>query len=131
MIPGINAALSGLYASGRRLEVSANNIANQQSTLSRRDGVTVSEPYAPQRVVQTSLSTGGVRTDLQPVDPASVPVYDPSNAAADDEGMTDYPNVELEKEIAEQIIAKYDYKGNLKTLKVADEMTESLLNIIG
>lgn len=130
MIPGINTALSGLTASSRRLAVSADNIANMQSTLSRRDGVTVSEPYAPQQVVQTSLSTGGVRADLQPVDPASVPVYDPSNPASDAGGMVQYPNVNLEEEIANQIVAKYDYMGNLKTLKTADEMMKSLLNIV-
>jgi len=130
MIPGFESALMGLNAASRRLGVSADNIANQFSTTTRRDGVTVNEPFQPNRVVQTSLSTGGVLADVQPVEPATIPVYDPANVAADAEGVTQYPNVRLEDEAVNQIVAKYDFKGNLTTIKVGNEMMESLLNII-
>ena len=124
-----NIALSGLNAASTRLNNSANNVANVSSTTSRKDGQTVNEPFEPQRINQSSLESGGVRTTQQPVDPASIPVYDPRNVAANEEGITDYPNVNLEEEVVTQQIAKYDYKANLKTLEVADELTKDLLDI--
>lgn len=130
MVSNVNAiALSGLRASEARLNASANNIANLQSTTSVVNGVRVNRPYAPQQVVQSSLADGGVQATTRTVKPSSVPVYDPSNIAADANGITDYPNVNLEEEVVNQQIASYDFKANLKVLKTQDKLTEDLLNI--
>jgi flagellar basal-body rod protein FlgC len=130
MIPGLNSALSGLNAASKRLETSANNVANQFSTTSLVDGVTVNKPYQPQRVVQTSLSGGGVMARTQSVEPGTVQVNDPDNVAADAQGITQYPNVNLEDEVINQITAKYDFKANLHTIKAGDSMIKNLLDII-
>lgn len=129
MLGAVNTAISGLQASQVRLANSASNVANMNSTVSRVDGERVAQPYRPMEVVQSSQSTGGVRTDLRPTDPSSVPVYDPNNIAADAEGITQYPNVNLESEIVGQQMAKYDFQANLKSLNAADEMMGSLLDI--
>ena len=125
----INTAITGLQAASKRMAVSANNVANISSTLSSKNGETVKEPYTPQDVVQTSLEQGGVKATVRDRDPASVPLYDPSNSAADENGITDYPNVSLEEEAVNQITASYDYKANLKVIKRQDEMFQSLLDI--
>ena len=125
----MNIALTGLRAAETRLANSANNVANMQSTVSRIDGERVLEPFKAQQVTQTSLSTGGVRTDLRAVDPKSVPVYDPTNVAANEEGITQYPNVDLEEEIINQQIATYDFKANLNVIETTDEMMDDLLDI--
>lgn len=125
----IGIAISGLQAAGTRLNNSANNVANISSTTSNVNGERVNEPFQAQQVQQTSLSTGGVQTSLKAVEPATVPVYDPENVAADENGVTQYPNVDLEEEVVNQQIAKYDYKANLKVIEKADEMMEDLLDI--
>jgi len=81
MIPAINSALSGLAASSKRLEASANSIAGQ--------------PASP------------------------------------DSSSAQKPPADPDKALITQNTASYDYKANLKTIKVADNMEKSLLNIIG
>ncbi len=126
----INNAVSGLQASSLRLENSANNVANIASTVSRIDGERVLEPFRPQDVVQQNVEPGGVRAELRPREPASVPVFDPDNVAANAEGVTEFPNVDLEEEIIDQQIATYDFQANLRVIEAADEQAEELLNIV-
>jgi flagellar basal-body rod protein FlgC len=130
MVNAINSALSGLNAASRRLQVSANNIANMQSTKTVVTGTEVNSPYVAQRVQQVSQAGGGVSVKVQDVSPASSQVFDPENPDADSNGFVAYPNVSLETEIINQKIATYDYKASLKTLKVQDELEQSLLDIL-
>lgn len=126
MISPITITLSGLQAAERRVVNSANNIANQNSTFSMKDGVTVAQPFAPQRVVQKSLAEGGVSTDYQPITPAFVPVYDPENAAADANGIVQTPNVNEEVEVVDSILAANEFKANLRVFKTTEDMMKSL-----
>ncbi len=130
MVNAINSALSGLSAAARRLHVSANNIANIHSTKTVVDGNTVNAPYVPKRVDQVSQAGGGVTTVVKDINPASTKLFDPDDPDADTEGFVAYPNVNLETEIVNQKIASYDYKANLKTIKVQDELEQSLLDIL-
>lgn len=123
-------SLSGLHAAERRMANSANNVANVHSTHSRVNGQTVAEAFRPQTVQQQSLEQGGVRTVSRERDPATISVYDPDNSAANEDGITEYPNVNLEEEVITQQVASYDYKANLKVLEKADEATEDLLDIL-
>jgi len=59
MSSAIDTALSGMAAASRRVEVSAGNIANQQSTATSVNGVTTNKSYIPQDVVQISLGARG------------------------------------------------------------------------
>ena len=122
-------ALSGMHAASKRLANSANNVANMHTTTSRIDGERVNQPFRPQQVTQTSLASGGVVTNLRGVEPASVSVPDASNVAADAEGITQYPNVDLEEEIVTQQIASYDFKANAKVISTENSMFEALLNM--
>lgn len=107
MVSAINSALSGLNAASKKLEVSANNIANQFSTSLSADGKSTT-PYTAQKVDQVTLSNGAIQAHVndtqQPVDQAT--------------------------EMVNTLVASYDFKANLKTLKIADEMQQNLLNII-
>lgn len=130
MINAIGSALSGLRAASKRLEVSANNLANQQSTRSRIDGQDVIEPYHAQRVQQVSLQGGGVRAYSVEQNPATTLIYDPNNPDANEEGLVAVPNVDTATELVEQKLATYDYKANLNSIKVQDELEQSLLDIL-
>ena len=108
----INTALSGLNAATRRLAVSAENTANQQT-----------ENYRAQKLEQEALDSGGVRTNVVEKNPATI-------TAVNTEGETvELPNVSLEEEVAQQVISTYTYKANLRTIQVAQDLQESLLNI--
>ena len=114
-----NIALTGLNAAETRLSVSANNIANQSSAKQLVNGKVVNQPYTPQQVQQTSLPGGGTQAQVADINPATVTV-----------GGQPLPNVDQSNEIVQQSIASYDFKANLKTIKVQDQMQKSLLDII-
>lgn len=123
-------AVSGMNAAQARLGNSANNVANLQSTSSLVNGERVERAYQATDVVQRSLEpTGGVKTSIRLRDPATVPAYLPDNPAADENGIVEFPNVNLEEEVVQQQIASYDFKANAKVIQTQDEMLDSLLDI--
>ena len=126
----IGSALSGLSAASRRVEVASSNIANQYSTSTQVDGVTTNRPYIPKDVVQISLGAGGVRTEVRDAGNPTVRHHDPESPQADEYGFVEAPNVDQASELVELKIASYDYKANLKAIKVQDELHQSLLDIL-
>lgn len=131
MVSSINVALSGLNAAGTRLGVSANNIANQFSTTTTINGQTQNTPFKPQQVQQTALPGGGVRTQVVDANNPTTQRFAPTDPSADENGQVESPNVNLEQEIVNTITAGYDYRANLKVLKVQDNLQQSLLDIFG
>ena len=129
MIDSFSVSLSGLNAASTRLANSANKTANQFSTLSNVNGETLKEPFKPLDVNNVSLNPG-VKTVLRPTEPASIPVYDPNNSAADAEGITQYPNVSSEEEVVAQLSSKNEFKANLNVIKTQDKMLGNLLDIL-
>lgn len=124
-------SLSGLRAAETQLSVSANNIANMQSTTSVENGKAVAKPYVPQQAVNQSQEPSGVRTTLRDVQPPSVPVFDAANPVADENGVVQYPNVNLDQEVANSLLVSNAYKANLAVLRHANESYDSLLDITG
>ena len=118
MLSPINTALSGLAAANKRIAVSASNIANQ-----------FSKDYVPKRVDQVSLSAGAIQSLVRDVEPATVTIFDPSDPDAAPDGSVQFPNVDLANELVNQMIASYDFKANLKSIKVADNIQKSLLDV--
>jgi flagellar basal body rod protein FlgC len=126
----INTALSGLEAAQTRLNVSANNTANQLSTYGEdATGAPVNAPYQPQQVQNQSLQNGGVQPVTLLSDPASIQLYDPSSSVADANGLVNYPNVRQDDEAVNRLLAAQAYKANLSVLKTEEETTSSLLDI--
>lgn len=125
----INTAVTGLNAASQRIAVSANNIVNSQSTVTEQNGQRVNQPYVPQQVVQQSQAGGGVSTSLRDVSPPSVPVYAPDDPVANEDGFVQTSNVDLNYEVANNLLASNAYKASASVIKRADEMYESLLDI--
>lgn len=126
-----NATLSSLAAQSHSLAVSASNVANVRSLGLPLDG---SQPrgdeFVPQRTLQTSGPGGIVRSQAVPVDPPSVPVFDPNNPRADANGLVPIANVSLEQEFVVQIQAKLAYKANLAALETQNEVLGELLDVV-
>lgn len=127
-------ALSGMNAAARRLEVSASNVANVQSTgaLPNADGTVPAgapQAYAPLELVQTASAGGGTQTAVTTVTPSTTAISDPQAPFANQDGLVAAPNVDLAQEMISQLIASYTFAANATVMKADDRMTGALLNI--
>lgn len=129
MTPIANTALSGLAAASKRLEISATNIANINSTKRLENGQIVDKPFRQLNAQQVSDANGGVQIKVSESDlpPERVPALSNNPDAKD--GIAELPNVDLAAQLVNQKIATYDFQANLKTIKVADNLQKSLLDI--
>jgi flagellar basal-body rod protein FlgC len=133
MNPALSIALSGLDAARRRLDVSASNVANAGTTgaLPEVQAVDTPQAYTPLRVTQHSLPSGGVRTDVAAVDPATYPQFSPASPYADGNGQIAAPNVDLVSERLDQIQAIHAYEANAKLIKVARDLEREAIESFG
>lgn len=132
---GINIGLSGLQAAEQRFRNSADNVANVRSPAAPSvDGPTTDEEgnplFQPRQSVDQSVEGGGVRSTQQLVDPSAVQQFDPDASDANEDGLVNRANVELDREVAEQITAQRQFEANLATIQTADELSESTLDIL-
>ncbi len=115
-------------AASKKVEVSAENIANLSSTgaLDPADGPA---PYETQVTVQTSDPVGGVQAEAIPKDPGFVTAYDANSPFANEEGLIGVPNTNLAEEAVNLKTAELAYKANLKTLEAAEEINDELFSL--
>jgi flagellar basal-body rod protein FlgC len=126
MNSALNIALSGLQANATRVAVSANNIANMRTT-GRADAPETA--YQPQEVSAVAQEGGGVEVNVRGTDPATTTAYAPTDANADAEGQVAMPNVSLEKEMVDNMMAVTGYKANATVIRSLAAMDKSLLDI--
>ena len=127
MINAIGIALTGLNSASLRLNASASNIANAGSagSLTGADNA----PYTPLTAQSKATSSpGDVQTDLVAKSPAFTPAYSPDSPFADENGLIGVPNVNLSEEIVNIKLAETSYKANLKTLDIAGELFDELID---
>jgi flagellar hook protein FlgE len=116
MITGLNSTMSSLQAHDRKMNVTANNIANVNTNGFKRD-----------RAVLEEGRPGEVRVSLQK-DLSPAP-EDP--LAPDAPGVAkELSNVDLADEMSGMIPTEIGYKANLKTLRAHDEMIGTLLDTL-
>lgn len=133
MIKAIQIALTGLTGASKQAQASASNIANLTTTgtLDPADGPA---PYTPVTVTQTAITDTagngqGVISDIVPSNRPPVPVYAPDSGAANADGLIGAPDIDLAGEIVNLQIANTTYKANAKTIQIASEMQDALLNM--
>ena len=127
-------ALSGVKAQRTRMNVIANNIANAQTTRTPEGG-----PFRRQLAIFTSKQIGptlkperfGVRVkeivnDTSPF----VDVFDPSHPDANEEGIVQYPNVNLAVEMINLVSAQRAYEANINVMLSWRAMGDKALEII-
>lgn len=132
MNASLQASLSGMNAAATKLNVSANNIANADSTKKLENGVLKNEVFVPSQVTDVSLGgNGGVKSFVNPVEPASfLKTNAPNDPNADAEGFITKPDVDLGTETVNQLMAKNAYKATLVTLQAQNETMQQALDII-
>lgn len=127
---------SALSAESERLNVTASNLANANSTTGP-DG----QPYRAKQVVfgvkplggahtASGQQVGGVQVTNVVDDPTPMKTaYDPSNPAADSNGYVTMPNVDPVQEMVNMISASRSYQANVETLNTAKNLMLKTLTI--
>jgi flagellar basal-body rod protein FlgC len=121
-------ALSGMTAATRRLQASASNIANAQTT-GALPGVAGPAVYTPVDVQLSAQAGGGVTASLAPSAREARLAYDPKARFADARGYVAAPDVDMVGEIVGLAMASYAFAANLKVLRTADDMARTALKI--
>lgn len=133
MIGALNSALSGLGAAAYGAAVTANNIANLNTT--GRPGAAASGAtgegvaYQAQQAVNVSGAGGqGVQAQARLVSPPTLLRYDPSSSFADAGGQVEAPNVDLAEQSVNLLSGAQTYKANAASFRAADDMLKQLLD---
>ncbi len=122
----LSIALSGLQANAARVGVAASNLANLR-TSGKVDAPETA--YQPQQTVLTAQADGGVTAAIKPVEPATETVYAPTDANADADGLVAMPNVSVEQNLVDSLMATTGYTANASVIKTLAAMDRSLLDI--
>ncbi|MGF1544322.1 MAG: flagellar basal body rod protein FlgC [Parvularculaceae bacterium] len=129
----IQASAAGLRAQSGRLRVTAENIANAQSTGSTPGA----DPYRRQVPIFDSAfdrALGAEVVRLRGVRPDPTPFelrFDPGHPAADAEGYVKLPNVNALVEMMDLREAQRSYEANLGVVDAARAMAGATLRILG
>ena len=128
MIKSINIALSGLNAATNKLNASASNIANFQTTGTLNgEG---QQPFTPVTTQETTADNGGVDSAIVSRQDPFVPAFDPDSPFADENGIIGVPNVDLAEESVNLILAELQYKANIEVIQTASDLSDELLNVL-
>ncbi|MET3723933.1 flagellar basal body rod protein FlgC [Sphingomonas trueperi] len=132
-----NIALTGVQASVARINVSAQNVANANTTgetvkavkAAEAIGKTVNHAYQPIAIYQAAAAAGGVNAKPVPAVPGTGPRYDPESQDADEDGNIEAPDVDFASEDVEQRKALFSFRANLSVIKTDNQMMGSLLDM--
>jgi flagellar hook protein FlgE len=116
MTAALNTALSALDAYGKKLDVTANNIANLNT-----DG------FKKSRATFEEADPSGVIVSISKVNTPGAPIPSEDGTAKPRESS----NVDPAEEIVGLITTKHGFEANLKTVKAEDQMLGSLFDILG
>lgn len=125
-------AASGMKAQSARLRVTAENLANAEST-SRTPG---GDPYRRKTIsfaerLDRQLGVELVEVDRFGVDGSAFPMrYEPGHPAADDKGYVKEPNVNPLVEMMDMREAQRSYEANLNAQQQARAMLQKTLDLL-
>ena len=131
----IDIAGSGLTAERLRMDVTAENLANAQTTRGadgqpyRRKEVVLQERgggFGSQLDKAMGVEVAGVVEDQTPLKR----VYDPGHPDADAQGYVSMPNVDTVTEMVDLISAQRAYEANVTAMQAAKQMFAKTLEIL-
>ena len=150
MFDALNVSATGLTAERLRMDVTAENLANAQTTRGA-DG----QPYRRKEVVLAEVQSGGFGSQLakaigagsasgsraggpggvevagisQDQTPGKL-VYDPGHPDADADGYVRMPNVDTVAEMVDLISASRAYEANVTAMNAAKQMFSKTLDLL-
>jgi len=134
MFDALEISGSGLTAQRLRMDVTAENLANAQSTNYRRKDVVLQQAQGARGSFGAALDSAssqgvevaGVVQDASP----GRRVYDPGNPAADAQGYVTMPNVDSVTEMVNLIDSSRSYEANVTAMQTAKTMFSRTLDIL-
>lgn len=137
----IDISASGLTANRTRMDVTAENLANAETTRGANG-----QPYQRQEVVlqqiggfgaalagamNQSTAAGGVQVSGIVSDPTPDQlVYDPGNPDADSKGYVKMPNVNSVTEMVDMIDESRSYEANVTAMNTSKDMYQKTLDLL-
>jgi flagellar basal-body rod protein FlgC len=128
-------ATQGMNAEKLRVDVVANNIANQHS-LKNADGslfqvsqvVTTAKPFSA--LLEEKVNGGGIES-IEIISQQLPPnkVYQPGHPAADKQGYVSYPGISTVDEMTTLLRASRAYEANIKIINTAHSLYLQALSI--
>ena len=115
MVSSINSNISALKAFGKKMGVTANNVANVES-----------EEFKKSRAVLTEGAQKEVRVEM--IETSGPIVSEIEDAKVVEKELS---NVDLVEEIPQTIITQRSFEANLKSIQAQEETLDSLFDIIG
>lgn len=115
MLFAIHTALSGLAAYAKVVEVTAHNVANANTN-----------GFKKSRTELVAVETGGVLPVVQKDKSAGPSILNDTGYGP---AQLELSNVDLGEEAVNQILAQRGFEANISTLKTADDMLGTLLDI--
>jgi flagellar basal-body rod protein FlgC len=144
MFDALNVSATGLTAERLRMDVTAENLANAQTTRGA-DG----EPYRRKEVVLGEIAQGSFGSQLaaamgrgsgeaggvevQAIAEDATPgklVHDPGHPDADANGYVRMPNVDTVAEMVDLITASRAYEANVTAMQAAKQMFSKTLELL-
>jgi flagellar basal-body rod protein FlgC len=146
MFDALNVSATGLTAERLRMDVTAENLANAQTTRGA-DG----QPYRRKEVVLGQAASGGFGSQLaaamggpgsgtaaggvevQAITEDATPgklVYDPGHPDANADGYVQMPNVDTVAEMVDLITASRAYEANVTAMQSAKQMFSKTLDLL-
>ena len=136
MFDALHVSATGLTAERLRMDVTAENLANAQSTR----GADGTGPYKRKQVVLEQAGSSfadslqaarGVRVAGIVEDPSPARrVYDPGHPDADAQGYVTMPNVNTVTEMTDLISSSRAYEANVTAMQTAKTMFTKTLDIL-
>ena len=135
MFDALEVSASALTAERLRMDVTAENLANAQTTRTAAGG-----PYRRKEVVlaEAQGSFGAALRSAAGVEVAQIAedqtplkqVYDPSHPDADANGYVQMPNVDPVAEMVDLISAQRAYEANVTAMQAAKQMFSKTLGLL-
>ena len=141
---GLEISASGLTAERLRMDVTAENLANAQTTRGangqpyRRKEVVLQEAPGSfgatlSRAMGGAAGSNGAGVQVAGVVEDSTPlkrVYDPGHPDADAQGYVSMPNVDTVTEMVDLISAQRAYEANVTAMQAAKQMFSRTLELL-
>lgn len=119
------APAAGMAVEQKFLEVIAANIANVETTRTPEGGAYKRQVAVAERDPASGQLATRVVEDAQP----GRKVYDPGHPDADADGFVTYPNVNLNSEMVDLMIARRIHEANATVFQAAKSMLKRALDI--
>lgn len=137
LIPAMGISASGLDAESRRMEVTANNIANANSTVDANGNIFRRKEIVFAEKLRKAVAGAGGTTRMAGVEVQGIVedtrapkrVHRPGHPNADKDGYLHVPNINPVEEMVNMMSATRSYEANLAALKTAKTMARQALEI--